>query len=170
MSSGIRPAHRGDITAVQEIERRAGEVFRTVGMDAVADDEPPGSAELTRYIDGGRAWVAVDPQDRPVAYILVDRLDGEAHIAQVSVDPGSARRRLGAMLIEHVDGWARAEGLGALTLTTFTSVPWNAPYYARLGFRPLAPEELTGGLRRVRERERELGLDRWPRTAMVRSF
>ncbi|WP_182358423.1 GNAT family N-acetyltransferase [Tomitella gaofuii] len=170
MCSVIRGARRGDIVAVQAIERRAGRVFSTVGMDAVANDNPPSAVELTRYIEGGRAWVAVDAEDRPTAYVLVDRLEGAAHIAQVTVDPDSARRGLGATLIEHVDRWARAAGLDGLTLTTFTSVPWNAPYYARLGFRQLAPDELTEGLRVVREREYALGLDRWPRTAMSRPF
>ena len=50
-------------------------------------------------------------------------------------------------LIEHVAGWARAHGSPALTLTTFTEVPWNAPYYERLGFRPWrgprSPRRLT---------------------------
>ena len=27
-----------------------------------------------------------------------------------------------------------AKGLASLTLTTFRDVPWNAPFYARLGF------------------------------------
>ena len=29
---------------------------------------------------------------------------------------------------------ARNEGFDALTLMTFRDVPWNAPFYARLGF------------------------------------
>jgi hypothetical protein len=33
--------------------------------------------------------------------------------------------------------WAQRHGLAALTLTTFTDVPWNMPYYERLGFRHL---------------------------------
>ena len=31
-------------------------------------------------------------------------------------------------------------GLPCLTLTTFRDVPWNAPWYSRLGFEP-APDE-----------------------------
>ncbi len=42
------------------------------------------------------------------------------------------------------------------------------PYYARLGFRVLAPDQIGDGLRSVSEHEAALGLDRWPRVAMCR--
>jgi hypothetical protein len=47
-------------------------------------------------------------------------------------------------------------------------VPWNGPYYRRLGFRCLTVDEETPGLRAVRERERARGLEVWPRTSMRR--
>jgi hypothetical protein len=47
-------------------------------------------------------------------------------------------------------------------------VPWNAPYYARLGFRILDDTAVTPGLRAIRRREAEIGLDRWPRVCMRR--
>ncbi len=55
-----------------------------------------------------------------------------------------------------------------MTLTTYRDVPWNAPYYARLGFEVVADEDLGPGLRAVRELEVERGLDRWPRVVMTR--
>jgi hypothetical protein len=33
-----------------------------------------------------------------------------------------------------------------MTLVTFRGVPWNAPYYERLGFRELAASDVTPGL------------------------
>ncbi|WP_206604336.1 hypothetical protein [Arthrobacter pityocampae] len=62
----------------------------------------------------------------------------------------------------------RQQGCSALTLTTFADVPWNAPYYARLGFAIVAPERLTPGLRAVRDHEAAVGLDAWHRVAMRR--
>ncbi len=55
--------------------------------------------------------------------------------------------------------------MAALTLTTFEQVPWNAPYYCRWGFRILEDHEWTKGLRAIRQREAEQGLDQWPRVA-----
>ena len=89
---------------------------------------------------------------------------------QVSVHPDCAHRRLGRALLDHAADHASADGLAALTLTTFASVPWNAPYYRRCGFRVLDDAELTPGLRVIRQREAELGLDRWPRVCMRRDL
>jgi hypothetical protein len=49
-------------------------------------------------------------------------------------------------------------------------VPWNGPYYRRLGFREVPPAEETPGLRRVRAHEAAIGLDRWPRLCMRRDL
>ncbi|MEU6122607.1 GNAT family N-acetyltransferase [Streptomyces sp. NPDC047123] len=173
----IRPVTAAELPVLQDIERAAGEPFRALGMAAIADDEPPAVADLDRFRRAGHAWVAVDPEradGAPVAYLIGEPL-AEAggavfHIEQVSVHPRAARRGVGRALIEHAADRARAEGARALTLTTFTDVPWNAPYYARLGFRPLTDAGLTPALRAVRTHEAELGLDRWPRLCMRRDL
>ncbi|MCZ7415599.1 MULTISPECIES: GNAT family N-acetyltransferase [unclassified Streptomyces] len=164
----LRPGGSGDLRRCQEIERAAGDLFRAVGMAGVADHAPPTLEELEGYRAAGRLWVAEEPggSPEPVAYLLAEPVDGRTHIEQVSVHPRAARQGIGRLLIDR----AAAEGGGAsLTLTTFRDVPWNAPYYARIGFAPLAEGELTPGLRAIRAREAELGLDRWPRLCMSRA-
>lgn len=64
--------------------------------------------------------------------------------------------------------WAARQRLSAVTLITFRDVPWNCPYYERLGFRIVEYGQITPGLRRLRAGEAELGLDRWPRVVMRR--
>ncbi|WP_254047255.1 GNAT family N-acetyltransferase [Streptomyces aureus] len=166
----IRAAAPAELPLLQDIERAAGEPFRTLGMAAIADDDPLPLDVLESYRRAGRAWVAVDTADRPVAYLLADTIDGSAHIEQVSVHPDAARRGVGRALIEHLAAAARDQGLAALTLTTFTEVPWNAPYYARLGFRPLTDSDpaLTEGLRAISRAEAAHGLSVWPRVCMRR--
>ncbi|MDF3141347.1 MULTISPECIES: GNAT family N-acetyltransferase [unclassified Streptomyces] len=164
----IRPATPDELPALQDIERAAGAAFRDLGMAAIADDEPPALDVLEHYRRAGRAWVACDDGDRPVGYLICEPVDGALHIEQVSVHPDCAHRRLGRTLLAYAADRAREEGLTALTLTTFTEVPWNAPYYERLGFRVLDEAELTPGLRKIRAHEAELGLDRWPRVCMRR--
>ncbi len=166
----VRPAEASDLPLLQDIERAAGAPFRDIGMAAIADDEPPPSAVLERYRRDGRAWVWAGGDGLPVAYLIDDDIDGAAHIEQVSVHPAAARRGLGRALIDHLGARAAADGRTALTLTTFTEVPWNAPYYTRIGFRVLAEPELTEGLRENRRHEKELGLDRWPRVCMRREL
>ncbi|MFE6853213.1 GNAT family N-acetyltransferase [Streptomyces sp. NPDC057674] len=166
----IRAAAPAELPLLQDIERAAGEPFRTLGMAAIADDDPLPLDVLESYRCAGRAWVAVDAADRPVAYLLTDTVDGSAHIEQVSVHPDAARRGVGRALIEHLAATAGEQGLASLTLTTFAEVPWNAPYYARLGFRPLADSDpaLTEGLRAISRAEAAHGLSVWPRVCMRR--
>jgi len=152
------------------IEVAAGQMFAAVGMDFVAEDDPGTVEELLPYVRDGRAWVVDGPGGSPVAYLIADWVDGNAHVEQVSVDPAHAGRGLGASLVEHVAQWARERGAPALTLTTYTEVAWNGPYYERLGFRRLADGEITPGLRAVRAAEAAHGLDRWPRAAMRREL
>ncbi|HEY3685004.1 MAG TPA: GNAT family N-acetyltransferase [Streptosporangiaceae bacterium] len=166
----IRKLGADELARVQSIELASGRVFADIGMAEIADEDPPTLDTLAAYQAGGRAWVTAGDDGTPIAFVLVDVIDGGAHIEQISVHPGSARRGVGAELIAHVADWARDRGLTALTLTTFVDVPWNAPYYARLGFRAVPDTELSPGLRAVRTEEGRHGLDRWPRTAMRREL
>jgi ribosomal protein S18 acetylase RimI-like enzyme len=166
----IRQARLDDVPALIEIERAASETFRTLSLDFVADDDAGSLEELAPYVHGERAFVATDALDFPIAYIILDVVDGAAHIEQVSVHPCHARQGIGRRLIDHAAVWARAHELRSLTLTTYLDVPWNAPYYRRLGFRHLSPDEETPGLRMIKRRERTAGLEVWPRTSMSRSL
>ena len=155
----IRAAVARDLPVLRDIERAAGEVFRSVGMAAVAGDEPLGLTDLARFQEDGRAWVATDDGDRAIAYLLVEELDGAAHIDQVSVHPDHARQGVGRALIDVAEAWAGKKGLTALTLTTFADVGGNALYYRRLGFTTLTEAELGPGLRRMRDQEAADRLD-----------
>ncbi len=55
------------------------------------------------------------------------------------------------MLLERVIESARQMGYPAVTLTTFREVPWNAPFYTRLGFAMLDELTLPAGLAAKRE-------------------
>lgn len=164
----IRLAQDRDLDRLPEIERQAGAPFRAVGMDAVADDDPPTAAELQPYVAGGRAWVAVDGSGNPIGYLIADVVDDEAHIEQVSVLPAWSRRGIGRALIERAVAWASEAGFTAVTLTTFTEVPWNGPYYERLGFEYVPPGQVGPELSAIRAEEARKGLDEWPRACMRR--
>ena len=128
-------------------------------MPAVADDPPLPLERLAAYQRGGRAWVSVGDDDVPLGYALALVVDGLGHLEQLSVRPSAGRQGRGRALIDEVVAWARGWGAPALTLSTFREVPWNAPYYARQGFRPMDDHELTPGLRELRAAEEAAGLD-----------
>lgn len=133
-------------------------------MLTIADDDPPSAESLTETIEREMCWVYETPADGVVAYLAAIGLRGSLHIEQVSVHPEFARLRYGAQLIEHAGRHAAALGYPLLTLTTFTEVPWNAPYYARLGFRELHTRELG----EVLSDEEDPGSGSWPRIGMAR--
>ncbi|MFC9895159.1 GNAT family N-acetyltransferase [Nocardia sp. NPDC127579] len=162
----IRQATESDLPELQEIERAAGKPFADIGMDAVADDDPPTLDTLREFQLAGRAWVRPDDTDRPIGYLVLGLVDGSAHIDQVSVQPRYRGRRIGKALIDHAVTWAKNQGLQTITLTTFIEVPWNGPYYQRLGFHYLTPADETPGLRALRAAESAHGLDHWPRACM----
>jgi len=162
----IRGARSDDIRALQDIERAAGVLFGGIGMEDIAADPPLEEEVLAGYIGDGRAWVA-EVEGQVVGYALADEVDGQGHLEQVSVDPAFGRRGLGRRLIETVCSWARDRGFSRLTLITFRDVPWNGPYYASLGFVVVLDDDLGPGLRELRTREAEHGLDVTARQVMA---
>jgi len=139
----VRQARPEDVGRLQAIQLAAGNTFRDIGMPTAADTFPLPPESLSGYRRAGRAWVAADEHDEPIGFVVFDVVDGCAHIEQVSVHPAHAGQRIGAMLLEYVADWAIDQDMPAMTLITFRGVPWNAPYYERLGFRELAESEVT---------------------------
>ena len=169
MKVAIRAATAADGEALRAIERAAGEAFRGVGMDVVADDEPMAVDELAAYADDGRSFVAADDAGVIVGYVLLDVVDGDAHVEQISVHPDAQGRGVGRALLAAVDAWAGERAMAAVTLTTFRDVSWNAPLYRHLGFVDLADDEVGPELRALVAVESAHGLDPALRTCMRRA-
>ena len=56
------------------------------------DSAPLSGPALAAYQQAGRAWVAVSSEDLPIGFIVVDLVDGRAHVEQVSVHPDQTVR------------------------------------------------------------------------------
>lgn len=166
----VRPAVPDDVALLAAIEVAAGARFRAVGMDAIADDEPLPDDLLRAARDEGRLWVA-ELDGVVVGYALGERVGpagAQHHLEQVSVVPEAGGHGVGAALVEAVVDWARSAGGGSLTLATFRDLPWNAPWYERLGFAIVADDALDDALRTVRDHEAAVGLDVSARVCMRR--
>jgi GNAT superfamily N-acetyltransferase len=163
----IRAPRHDELELLREIEIAAGAVFIEVGLPEIAAHEPFDIPRMVKYVDAGHAWVIAN-NDLAVGYAIVDIVDGLAHLEQLSVHPDCGRRGLGAQLLEHVCSWANDEGFAAVTLTTFSHLAWNAPFYIAHGFRKLTDDELGPELRRLRDDEARDGLDPALRVCMRR--
>ena len=58
---GVRAARGSDLPLLREVERAAGSLFAPLGMDLVAEDDPPSIATLAAHREAGRAWVRMEP-------------------------------------------------------------------------------------------------------------
>jgi GNAT superfamily N-acetyltransferase len=170
MSPTIRAPRPDELDLLRDIEWAAGELFAEIGLDDIADDAPASVAVLAEYARDGRAWVITDADagDKPLGYAIADIVDGLAHLEQLSVLPDHGRKGLGAALVEHVCEWAVQRAMQAVTLTTFTDIAWNAPFYAKHGFRVLSDAEIGPELEALRATEAEHGLDPALRVCMRR--
>jgi GNAT superfamily N-acetyltransferase len=117
----------------------------------------------------GRLWVAL-ADEAPVGFSHAEALgSGEAYLKEIDVHPHHGRRGLGRQLIATVFNWAARSGYPVVTLTTFRDVPWNMPFYARLGFAVTPASEWSSDLRDIVQAEARLGLDPVRRVVMRRS-
>ena len=132
------------------------------------------SLPVSFFVDAaheGHLFVATELAiEEPVGFAAVSRVDGGAHLFQVSVAPEYGRQGLGRRLVEAAVSWAREQGDSGITLTTFSHLPWNAPFYAKLGFERVAEHSMSPGLRSCLEKEARAGLDPAKRVAMRLSF
>lgn len=116
----------------------------------------------------GSLWVA-RVGGVPVGFALVKVLEpSSAHLEELDVDPRHGRRGLGTRLVTAVCEWAARQGFSAVTLTTFRDVPFNMPFYARLGFEVIPARELGPDLLSALQDEARRGLDPTIRVAMRR--
>jgi len=146
----VRRADGADLQQLAAVEAAADELFVPLG---ITDLPAPATAE--ERADAWRVLVA----GRPVQGLAVlELVDGAVHLEQLAVHPAAMRQGIGGALLAATVAAAREHGADRVTLTTYADVPWNAPWYARHGWRPT--EELSPGLQQRRAHERELGLDR----------
>ena len=166
----IRAARESELPLISALEKSGDQLFRAAGMDRIADAPAPEPDAYRPAVEDGRLLVAVDERDSALGFIRLEMLDGGPHVEQVSVHPDCAGRGIGASLLAAAEQLARARGYRRMTLTTFRDVPWNGPYYIRLGWSVLPAADLPPELAAARQRERDLGLDEWPRQAMAKNL
>lgn len=122
-----------DAGRLREVERAAGKLFHDIGMGDVADADPAPAAILEDRALNGQLLVARDASGEAVGFLIWSPKDAHAYIEEVSVHPDHAGHKLGARLIDHLCDGIRGR-FARVSLATFRDVPWNAPYYAKLGF------------------------------------
>ena len=148
----IRPARREELETILQVERDAGERFRAFGLEPF-EESPSFGGEHRAGIEAGTLWVATTGSDTIIGFALASVVDGEGHLREIDVLDAYGRQGIGKALIQEVMKWCTANEYPALTLTTYKDIPWNAPYYQKLGFFVIPEAELSGQLNEMLQRE-----------------
>lgn len=162
----IRAAEGADLARLAPIEARAAQRFLESPHPQMATFPLFDAGELAAMVDAGEVLVATDEDDTPIGFAVVGRLGSEAYLHEIDVEPSWSRRGVGRALLGAVAEHARARGHDTLLLSTFSDVPWNAPFYARLGFVAVTPAPDEAAFVALSERERLSGLPMASRVIM----
>jgi GNAT superfamily N-acetyltransferase len=158
----IRFATEDDLDLLEAIENDADALF-------IERFQPDGWTRAMsgrwRAVQPGFLLVAGEPDGRVAGFAHVLEIGGGAHLEQLAVPPADGRRGHGRALVLAALEEAGRRGHDRLTLRTYADVPWNAPFYARLGFTESDPD--TDLLRRLVTEEARLGLDRYGRRVQL---
>jgi predicted N-acetyltransferase YhbS len=169
MQYTIRPALASDFPSLKAIEVDAFETLRATG--AVSGAATSSSVDDLQYLlDHGLLLVATDAVDTPVGYVGASFPDGWLYVSEIDVARAWQRKGIGRALMLAVLAEGRKRGLCGSTLTTDRHAPFNAAFYASLGFRPLEANELSDHLSKTLAKEYAAGLDPLRRMAMLLPF
>jgi GNAT superfamily N-acetyltransferase len=128
--------------------------------------EATSEEDLRQAQRDGLLWVALHDH-APVGFAHLRLIEPNAvHLQELDVHPHHGRRGLGTGLVNAVCAWAEESGRDSVTLTTFRDVPWNMPFYARLGFAEIPANAIGEALRSILDLEVRSGLDGARRVAM----
>ena len=163
----LRRRIESDDATLIDVEQRAAGLFRHHGYPHIADEPMASLAELRALMADQSVWVAATESGEPVGFAIAGPLGRFFHLRELSVDPAHGRRGLGAALVGAVVAAAEAAGCDGVSLTTFRSVPFNQPFYERLGFAELAPAVAPAALKEQFEREVPPGIAPGERVLMV---
>jgi GNAT superfamily N-acetyltransferase len=161
----IVPASRAHVPSLPAIERSAATIFgNTVPAELL--EHVSSEADYLVAQQEGMLWVALGPNDEPVGLVCAAVAGTRVHLAELDVLPAHGRRGIGTALVRTVEDWADSGEFSEVTLTTYRNLPWNAPFYARLGFTIVPEDDWDADLRCRFEEEAGLESERVKRVVM----
>jgi ribosomal protein S18 acetylase RimI-like enzyme len=159
----IRRAQSYDIPLLEYVERSAAEIFRTANLGFLADGDTVDPKALAAMSQASHLWVAVNRFDQPLGFVGGEYLSGNFHIVEISVAKEFQGKGVGKALMNTMVEHIRREGYKSITLTTYKNLPWNGPWYSRMGFFEVNAQDMGRAYLQILESE---GLDLRSRCVM----
>jgi GNAT superfamily N-acetyltransferase len=167
MTFDVRRASPADAVALPGIERSAAQLFRLEPPLAwLANAEVPDAGQHLQAIEQAYVWVAENSDGQLTGFVRAVDIDQHMHIEELSVSQAFQGQGMGRALVAAVIEQARVMQLNSVTLTTFRDLPWNAPFYQRMGFVELTPAHTDRHLRDALQAEVLFGFPAERRCAM----
>ena len=164
----IRAGRRKDFPRLAETELDAFVVW----AEACGVTQEPVSAPvfLLEQSLHEELLLVAEEAGRVVGFTLGLNEGGTLYIVEVDVERAAQGKGAGTALIFAMLDRGRERGFAEAALTTDRYVPFNAPFYTRLGFRILEAAETPAFLRRRLKAQIDSGLDPERRVAMLKSL
>ncbi|EPE24397.1 Acyl-CoA N-acyltransferases (Nat) [Glarea lozoyensis ATCC 20868] len=156
---GIRSARSSDIPLLERVEKSAAEAFRSVDLEFLLDEPTVEVSALTQMARSNHLWIAVNDWDQPIGFLGGENLQGNFHIAEISVAQDFQGRGIGGALMRTMFEQIQREGYKYITLTTFKDVPWNGPWYKKMGFKEISPRAMKKQYTEILKDEAARGMD-----------
>jgi GNAT superfamily N-acetyltransferase len=137
-SGALRRGSAADIFRLQEIERDAATLFRGwPGIDTSALTSVTALSDHLHAVAQGLSMV-MEVDGKLAGFAIGDMQGEDAYLRELDVALAHQQRGYGARLVDAFVAAARAKRARHIYLATFRTPPWNAPFYARMGFREVA--------------------------------
>lgn len=163
----IRLSRSGDATAFTEVETEAAQLLVAEPSLAGIPVPPSRSADEYREMIAQRHCLSAVAGDEVVGFAATRRHGRELHLHELSVGSDFQRKGIGATLLRGLKIDAHNAGIRAITLHTYRDVPWNAPFYARHGWRAIEDLSAHPRLAAGQDAAVAFGLPRERRCAMI---
>lgn len=167
----IRNPKESELYRLPEIENSAAQAFEKWAQ--ANDKEFLGlyDADLDRLLEMGTPLVAVI-EGKVVGFVIykLHAEESTVFIAELDVDYDYQGNKIGAQLVEGVI--ALNKNYKKMALTTYSHIPWNAPYYeSRLGFKTVETDKLPDFLKEILDKEKNSDMpEPEKRVAMARNL
>ena len=164
----VRLSQLKDIPAMSAVEKSAASAFLAIPeLSWLAASDVMSPEAHRKAITAKTCWAAEDKHTNSiVGFLCAEEIGTELHLQEVSVHADVQGQGIGTTLIDAALDDAALKGLQSATLTTFIDVPWNAPFYEKLGFEIIKDKLLGDRLSSLLLEEARHGLHRNKRCAM----
>lgn len=161
----IRSAVSNDLAFLEGVERSAARKFAHLeGYDPSSSTLP--HEILQASLANQHLWIS-EYDGVPVGFLAALNIDDGLHVEELSVALEFQGQGRGGALLKAAMEYAHQNEYRAVTLTTNSQIPWNAPFYTRAGFKEISVNDCKSGLREILLRDKAKSFKPEDRIAMV---